>query len=226
MKMGNKTKKEIRINRINSLCLDLPSLEYDLLSVYGTYATDRILERQKLTHNIISITENSGGKGFYHNPMCMLINKEANDNYGEVIGLGLVYSSNFKLDFIGNPLNKLRVLIGINDENFEYILDSNKSFISPEAIIIYSDEGINKVTHQFHDLIREHILRKVEGFENTILLNSWEGCMFDFDTDKIMNFISKAKEMDVNLFVLDDGWFSKRNDDFSSLGDWEVNTDN
>ena len=221
----NKTKKEIRINRINSLCLDLPSLEYDLLSVYGTYATDRILERQKLTHNIISITENSGGKGFYHNPMCMLINKEANDNYGEVIGLGLVYSSNFKFDFIGNPLNKLRVLIGINDENFEYVLDSNKNFISPEAIIIYSNEGINKVTHQFHDLIREHILRKVEGFENTILLNSWEGCMFDFDTNKIMNFISKAKKMDVNLFVLDDGWFSKRNDDFSSLGDWEVNTD-
>ena len=220
----NKSSSDIEITNFSSFCLDLPSLDYDLLSVYGTYATDRILERQKLTHNIISLTENSGGKGFYHNPMCMLIKENANDDFGEVIGLGLVYSSNFKFDFIGSPLNKLRVLVGINNEDFNIKLKKNEKFITPEGIIVYSNEGINKVTHTFHDAIRKHLLRKVPSkFKNTILLNSWEATGFDFDTLKIKSFIKKAKEMDINLFVLDDGWFGKRNDDTTSLGDWNIN---
>ena len=221
----NKSKNEVKILRANSLALDLPTLDYDLLSVYGTYATDRILEREELKHNITSITENAGGKGFYHNPMCMLLKKDTTYDNGEIIGIGLVYSGNFKFDFIGNPLNKLRCLIGINDENFEYPLKTNETFVTPEAFISYSKKGINSMSHIFHNAIKNHLLRKVDGFNKTILLNSWEGCMMDFNTQKIIKFIDKAKEMGVNLFVLDDGWFAKRNSDDSSLGDWYVNKD-
>lgn len=219
----NNSDKTVYLNKAYSLCLDMSDLDYELLSVYGTYATDRILERQKLRHNLVSITENAGGKGFYHNPVCMLLRSDTTYNCGEAIGFGLVYSSNFRFDFIGNPLNKLRCLIGINSENFALTLNKNDKFVTPEAFFIYANKGINSLTHGYHDVIRNHLLKKNPYEKKPILLNSWEGCMMDFDTEKILKFIKKSKQMGVNLFVLDDGWFGKRNDDTSSLGDWEVN---
>jgi len=219
----NKSKNKIKINRLMCACLDLPSNDYSIISVHGIYANDRILESQDIKHNIVKISENSGAKGFYHNPVCMLKNKSANENSGETIGFGLVYSGNFSFEFIGTNLNATRCLLGINDENFEYVLNKNEDFVTPELAMIFSYSGTDYVTNTFHDLIRNHLLRKNEDNKKTILLNSWEGFGMHFSTDKIITLIKKSNDLGINLFVLDDGWFGKRNDDTSSLGDWYIN---
>lgn len=223
-KIVNKSGYNIKIERANSLNLDLLSMNYKLISIHGIYATDREIEEQDIFHNNIEIKTIDGAKTFYHNPMAMIKEKKANDEYGEAIGFGLVYSGNFKFSFNGTKLDQLRCSIGINDENFEYILNNDEVFETPEAIIIYSYKGTDFVTNTFHNLIRENLLRLVPvSNEKIILLNSWEATHFNFNTEKVMNFISSAKNMGVNLFVLDDGWFGKRDNDLCSLGDWSVN---
>lgn len=214
----NRSKKEIKINQAYSACLDLNSNNYELISLYGAYASDRLLERQDITHNRIVIEDNAGGKGFSHNPVAALKDK----NSGECFGFGLVYSSNFQFSFTGSEMNQTRVLLGLSNYNFEYPLKENESFITPEAVLIYSANE-DEMIHNFHDLIRNHLLRNQKKKDpHTILLNSWEGSYMDFDTEKILSFIDKAEKMGVNLFVLDDGWF--RNDDTYGLGDWKVDT--
>lgn len=221
----NNSGKEIKILKASSLALDLNNDNYELLTIHGAYATDREIEKQTIKHNTILIEENAGAKGFYHNPVFMLKSEGATSSHGEVIGGGFIYSGNFKFEFSGTNMDQIRVIMGINDDCFEYILSDNESFITPEAFLVYSNNGTDEITHIFHDLIRKHLLKYVDGFENTILLNSWEACLMDFDTKKILNFITCAKKMGVNLIVLDDGWFGKRNSDDSSLGDWYVNNE-
>ena len=212
----NKTNKTIKINQAYSLCLDLNSNDFELVSLYGAYASDRLLEKQEIKHNRVVIEDNAGGKGFAHNPMAYLKDKSS----GETIGFGLVYSSNFQFNFIGSEMNQTRVLLGMSNYNFEYPLKAKETFVTPEAVLIYAEDE-DQLTHQFHDLIRNHLLRHKEKInKHTILLNSWEGSFMDFDTNKIISFIDKAEQMGVNLFVLDDGWF--RNDDTYGLGDWKV----
>ena len=211
----NKSQKRIDINQAYSLCLDLNTNNFTLTSLYGIYASDRILEKQELKHNKIVIEDNAGGKGFSHNPMAYLKDKDSQ----EVIGFGLVYSSNFQFKFTSSEMEQLRVVIGMSDYNFSYPLDKDASFVTPEAVLIYAKDE-DELTQQYHDLIRNHLLRnKIKPYKNTILLNSWEGSYFDFDTNKIISFIDKCEELGINLFVLDDGWF--RNDDTYGLGDWK-----
>lgn len=218
------SKSEVKINKAYSMCLDLPDMNYKVLSVYGKYASDRLLEEQEIKHNQIIIGDNAGGKGFYHNPMMMLKSIDSNDATGEAIGFGLVYSGNFKFLIQGLQLDETRVLLGLNDENLEISLEQNQKFKTPEAVMVYSCDGSDFVTNTFHDLIRENLLRRSPfEKENIIVLNSWEATYFDFNTEKILSFIDSAKKLNINMVVLDDGWFGKRNNDFSSLGDWEVN---
>lgn len=220
----NKTNKEIVVEVANSLSLDLPSNDYKVLSIHGTYASDRELEENVIKHNTIVIDENAGGKGFYHNPVGMLKSLDATADKGEVIGFGLIYSGNFSFKFNGTQMEQTRVVLGLNEQDFSYRLEKDEVFETPEAFLVYSSEGSDKVTHAFHDIIRDYLLpNKKYNDEDVILLNSWEGTYFDFNTDKIISYLARAKEMGINLFVLDDGWFGKRNDDLSSLGDWRVN---
>ncbi|MCQ2742065.1 MAG: alpha-galactosidase [Bacilli bacterium] len=220
----NKSKNVIRLFKAGSLCLDLPSNDYSILSLHGTYATDREIETTRINHNIVTIDENAGGKGFYHNPMGMLIKDGTNTENGEAIGFGLIYSGNFAFNFAGTQMEQIRAVLGLNEENFCFYLESGEDFVTPEAFLVYSNKGTYEVTHQFHNIIREHLLRPIpKGFEKTVLLNSWEGTYFNFNTELILSYLDKAKEMGVTLFVLDDGWFGNRDDDTRSLGDWEVN---
>lgn len=217
----NKGPNPIQINKALSLNLDINSMNYKVVSVHGVYASDRLLEENEIKHNKIVIDEVSGGKGFYHNPVLMLKHNDSTDSTGEVIGLGLIYTSNFKITVQGNQLDTTRVNIGMHDYNFEVNLTKGESFVTPEAFITYSYEGTDKTTQIYHDLVRNHLLRKrPQGMENVILLNSWEGCMFDFNTEKVIAMIDECKDLGVNLFVLDDGWF--RNDDCGGLGDWVI----
>jgi len=223
-KVINNTQNALFIDRCYSFSLDLPSNDYKITSLHGAYGYDREVETQLVKHNTIKIQDNYGGKGFYHNPMIMLNQIDSNDTCGEVLGFGLVYSSNFSFDITGDNVDQTRIQGGLNDENFSWELQPGSSFSTPEAVIVYSSQGSDEVTNQFHNLIRENLLRRdFKNNKSPILLNSWEACYFDFDTNKIIAFIDEAKVLGIDLIVLDDGWFSHRNSDDSSLGDWTVN---
>ena len=217
----SKSKNTVHLNRLFSQVLDLPSSDYNLISLHGAYASDKLFEETKLTHNKIVIEDVTGGKGFSNSSVYMLREKEASIDQGEVIGGGLIYSNNFKMTFQRTQMEQLRVTIGMNDYNFDALLNEGDTYVSPESFVAYTDKGINEMTHIFHDLNRRYLLRKLpKSMQKSILLNSWEGCMFDFNTQKIIDMLDKSKQMGVNLFVLDDGWF--RNDDTYGLGDWVI----
>lgn len=220
-KIVNNSKNVIKVNRLFSQILDLSNCNYELISLHGAYASDKLLETQELHHNKIVIEDVSGGKGFNNSSVYMLKESSASLNHEEVIGGGLIYSNNFKMTFERTQMEQLRVTIGMNDYNFEAQLEEGESFTSPESFVAYTSEGVNSMTHIFHDINREYLLRKLpKDMQKSIILNSWEGCTFDFNTDKIIKMLDRSKDLGITLFVLDDGWF--RNDDTYGLGDWVI----
>lgn len=223
-KIYNNSKEKIVLKRLSSFELDLNNNNYDIMAMHGTWSNDRQVERIPLNHSITKISDNHGSRGFNYNPSIALLNKEANLDNGEVIGLSLMYSGDFSYEINVDEIDQTRIICGINDENFEYNLEPNESFTTPIGLMTFTNKGMNKISQIFHKLCKERIIPNYDRFKNRpILLNSWEACTFDFDTDKIINFIDEAKKLNIEMVVIDDGWFGNRNDDTSSLGDWNVN---
>lgn len=220
----NKSGRDIKIKRISSLELDMPNDNYEILSLHGEWSDDRELETTKINHQKIIIEDNRGSRGFKANPSVMIKNKDTTFDSGEVFGISLIYSGSFKIETGLDEIDNVRTFALINDDNFYYTIKNNEIFDTPECIQVYSSKGINGVTQSFHDLARNNIIpRRLAQKERPVLINSWEAYHFDFDTNKIKKFIKEAKDLGIELVVLDDGWFGKRNDDSSSLGDWKVN---
>ena len=123
-----------------------------------------------------------------------------------------------------DELEQVRLTMGLNPELFEWTLESGEEFETPEAVMTYSSNGFSKMSYNFHKIIREHICRgKYKLSERPVLINNWEATYFNFDEEKILNIAKQASELGVDMLVLDDGWFGKRDDDNSGLGDWFVN---
>ena len=222
-KIINKEKESV-IEKAMSLTLDLPSDEYSLIHFSGDWSRERWMQKEELNYGLKKLYSKFGRSGHEENPFIILENNGVLQGFSKnYIGLSFVYSGNFAFEFFVNKYKSLRVNVGINDEDFSYRLNENEEFILPEALLIYS-ESLDELTHTSHDLIRNHLLNKNhKEIKSRILLNSWEACFMDFDNEKILKYIDEAKKINVGLFVLDDGWFSNRNDDSSSLGDWWIN---
>jgi len=225
-KLINKSKEDIRVKKLSSFELDLSSSNYKILALKGTWGNDREIEYIPLNHSITKIGDNHISRGFNFNPSIALIRNETNDDYGECYAFSPLWSGDFAYEINVDEIDQTRILLGFNEENFEYLLKTNNELTSFETILIYSSNGINDLIHKLHDLIREKVLNKVVNksiYKDYILVNSWEAFKFDINTEKILKFIDKAKELNLNLVVIDDGWFSKRSDDKSSLGDFLEN---
>ena len=223
-KIENRCKTSIKIKKMSSMELDLPSCDYNLLALNGTWGNDRQVEKTPLNHSITEISDNHGARGFYYNPSCALMKNDATDDFGEVIGFSYIYSGDFQFQFKVDEIGQTRMLVGFNEETFTYHLNSAEYLYTPATLVVYSDQGLNKMTQIFHDVIREKIIPSSFAFkERPLLLNSWEAMTFDFDTERIIKFIDAAKELNIELVVLDDGWFGNRNNDNCSLGDWYLN---
>ena len=206
--------------------LDLPSSDYEILALNGTWGNDRQYKKIPLNNSLTEISDNHGARGFYFNPSCALVKNDANDDYGEVIGFSYIYSGDFSYQFKVDEIGQTRMTVGFNQETFTYHLENGETLYTPATLVVYSDCGLNKMTQIFHDVIRERIIpSKFSHAERPILLNSWEAVTFDFDTNKVISFIDAAKDLDIEMVVLDDGWFGHRNSDNSSLGDWYINED-
>ena len=223
-KVFNGENEDINLIKAASLELDLFGEDYTLISTHGTWSMDRLIEETPINHNKIVVSDNHGARGFYHNPAIMIKENEATYKSGDVYGLSLIYSGNFSFEVGQDDLNQTRIIAGINPETFNFKLSKGETFITPECVLAFSDKGINGVTQTLHDFAREYIIpKKFVNVERPILINSWEAYYFDFDTLKIKKIIDEAKELGIEMVVLDDGWFGKRNDDKTSLGDWELN---
>ena len=223
-KIINKENFKIKLNRISSIQLDCLNQNFQLLSMHGSWSDDRELELQDIKHAKLTIDDNRGARGFKNNPAAIIKTKDTTFNEGYCFGIYLVYSGNFKIETRLDETDLVRTFALINDENFEYTLNPDDSFETPEAILSFGFNGINSLTHTMHDLIRDNLIPKKFVYkERPILINSWEAYYFDFDTTKIKSLIKEAHELGIEMLVLDDGWFGKRNSDNSSLGDWNIN---
>ena len=219
----NKTSAPVEILRAESLQLDLPKTGYSLVHFHGRWQNERNYAEEKLTDGIKEISSNSGRSSHEENPFVYFKEENANDEYGEVIGLNFIYSGNFKLRAQVTSYGGTHVTYGMNDEDFCWNLGSGETFATPQAVIAYSDEGVEKMSQTFHEFIRDSILSEKDKLPKRIPFNSWEGCFFDFDTKTVTDYIDDGAKIGTELFVLDDGWFGARNSDNAGLGDWKVN---
>lgn len=221
----NKSDTPIEIVSAYSSSLDLPMGDYDMVHFAGSWGREREMVRTPLKLGIKAEAQNArGGSGHQMNPFVMICSPCADETRGEVYGLSLIYSGNHSTVAKVDQFGGLRVQQGINSHGFYWELSPNEKFSTPQSVICYSAEGFGKMSREYHDVYRDNLMRSEWTHkERPILINNWEGTYFDFTEEKLLAMAKKAKEAGIELFVLDDGWFGKRNDDRSSLGDWTVN---
>lgn len=220
----NHEKEEVQIERAFSMQLDLPSMDYRLVHFSGRWAKERDYKVNDIVDGVQEVTSNYGRSSHEENPFVYLMEKNATMNHGEVIGFNMIYSGNFKWRSFTDYFHNLHITYGMNDEDFLWILKPNESFVTPQCVISYSSNGVDKMSQNFHTFIKENLITyPYEKDYKPILFNSWEGCYFDFTTDSIVSYIDDAKKIGSELFVLDDGWFGRRDNDYDGLGDWYVN---
>ena len=206
-----------------SASLDLPDADWDLMQLSGTWARERSVVERRLAPGHVAIGSLGGASGHEHNPFLALKRPPTTEDHGEVIGLSLVYSGNFLAEAEVDPYGTARVRLGINPEGFRWHLEPGAAFATPEVILCWSAEGLGRLSDAYHSLYRERLARGAwRDRPRPVLLNSWEGAYFDFDEERLVTMASSARELGVELFVLDDGWFGSRDDDTTSLGDWFV----
>ena len=220
-KITNRGDSPLYVDRAMSLCLDLPDNKYDWIQFSGSWARERRPVTRTLETGTTEIESLRGHSSHQENPFVILKRKNADENTGEAIGFSLVYSGNFVISAQVDPYNVTRILMGINPTWFKWKLECGESFQTPEAVMVYSDRGLNRLSQIYHNLYRHRLARGLwRDKERPILINNWEATYFDFNEKILLNIASKAKECGVELFVLDDGWFGTRRDDNAGLGDW------
>ena len=220
----NASGRAFELERVMSFCMDMNSSDYDLISLYGRHNKERDFARRPLAHGVQGVYSRRGSSSHAQNPFIALIRSGGNEEYGEAFGFNLVYSCNFSATVDVDYNNSARVMMGINPDDFGWTLQPGESFYTPEAVLVYSDEGLGGMSRTFHRLYNRHLVRGEWAHKKRpLLVNNWEGTGMDFDDDKLLAIAKWAKETGLEMFVMDDGWFGKRDDDTNSLGDWVVN---
>ncbi len=224
VKFYNEGKTSIKLLKALSMNVDFNHFDYDLMTLSGSWVRERHIVRRPLVHGMQSIESRRGASGHSENPFMALLSKNATESSGEVYGFNLVYSGNFIASTEVDQYNTTRVSMGINSFDFEWLLEPDETFQTPEVVMVYSSRGIGHMSRTYHNLYNNHLVRgKYKNEERPVLINNWEATYFDFDEDKLDNLAKEASLLGVELLVLDDGWFGKRNSDNCSLGDWFVN---
>ena len=221
--LENEGEQPVDIERMMSLSLDLADSDFTMVHLAGTWSRERHLKERKLQTGIQSISSIRGASSHHHNPFMAFKRANTTETSGEAYSFQFVYSGNFLAQAEVDHYDAARIQMGIHPFQFSWHLAPGEVFHTPEAILTYSDEGLNGLTQSTHDLFRDHLIAPVwQKRDRPVLINNWEATYFDFNADKITAIAKQAKELGVELFVLDDGWFGKRNDDTTSLGDWFV----
>ena len=214
----------VTLTKAASLCLDISRGSWEWVHFHGRHAMERQMERRPLFHGIQEIGSTRGTSSHHQNPTVLLCTPDCTETAGACIGAALVYSGSHQTKLECDQLGQVRMVMGIHPDLFRWELKAGETFSTPEVMLSYSDTGLETLSHHFHQAIREHICRgKYQLAERPVLINNWEATYFGFDTEKILHIAEEAARLGVDMLVLDDGWFGKRNDDCSGLGDWFVN---
>ena len=214
----------VTIEKAAAACLDFVSGNYDVIRFYGKHAFERNVERTVLGHGTIAFGSRRGTSSHQYNPAVILAEQGTTEEAGNCYGMLMVYSGNFFCEAERDQYNQTRLLMGLNDELFSYPLAAGDTFTVPEVILSYSQNGLSALSQQYHNCIRNHVCRsKYVHMSRPVLINSWEAAYFDFTGETIVNLAKEATSLGIDMVVMDDGWFGKRDDDNSSLGDWYVN---
>ena len=224
VKIINESDEDVNINRILSANVDFRDSDYELIQLSGAWARERHIIRKEIRSGSQSIESRRGSSSHAQNPFMALVRKDTTEQHGEVYGFSLVYSGNFLANVEVDMYENARAQIGINPFDFTWLLKSKEEFTAPEAVLVYSNEGLTGMSHIYNCLYGKRLCKgKYRDEVRPILINNWEATYFDFNETKIKEIAREATNLGMELFVLDDGWFGKRDDDNSSLGDWFVN---
>lgn len=224
VKIINESNEDVNINRVLSANVDFRDSDYELLQLSGAWARERHIIRKEIRSGSQSIESRRGSSSHAQNPFMALVRKDTTEQHGEVYGFSLIYSGNFLANIEVDMYENARAQIGINPFDFTWLLKSKEEFTAPEAVLVYSNEGLTGMSHIYNCLYGKRLCKgKYRDEVRPILINNWEATYFDFNETKIKEIAREATNLGMELFVLDDGWFGKRDDDNSSLGDWFVN---
>ncbi|CAM2079034.1 MULTISPECIES: alpha-galactosidase [Clostridium] len=223
-KIVNDSKEEVDVLRALSANVDFRHSDFDLIQLSGSWARERHIIRTPLRNGGQCVESRRGASSHAQNPFIALVSKDTTEDKGEVYGFNLVYSGNFLANVEVDMHSNARAQIGINPFDFAWNLEAGDEFQTPEAVMVYSPNGLTGMSHIYHDLYRERLCRGTHrDKERPILINNWEATYFDFNNEKIKDIAKESSNLGIELFVLDDGWFGERNNDDCSLGDWFVN---
>ena len=224
VKIINESNEDVNINRVLSANVDFRDSDYELLQLSGAWARERHIIRKEIRSGSQSIESRRGSSSHAQNPFMALVRKDTTEQHGEVYGFSLIYSGNFLANVEVDMYENARAQIGINPFDFTWLLKSKEEFTAPEAVLVYSNEGLTGMSHIYNCLYGKRLCKgKYRDEVRPLLINNWEATYFDFNETKIKEIAREATNLGMELFVLDDGWFGKRDDDNSSLGDWFVN---
>lgn len=219
----NGSDQPIWLNRTLSASVDFFDSDFDCLYLSGAWARERHVQRKPLAPGSVRVESRRGSSSHQMNPFIALLRPQADEDQGEVFGFSLVYSGSFSAEAEVDQFGATRVSIGINPFDFGWKLEPGEAFQTPEAILVYSDQGLGGMSRTYHRLYRTRLCRGVHrDKERPILINNWEATYFNFNADKIEAIAREAAALGIELFVLDDGWFGKRDNDNCSLEDWTV----
>ena len=224
VRLENTGTAPVTVKKAMSMEMDYEYRELDAVHFYGRHNMERQMERTHLGHGNWSVGSIRGTSSHHHNPFVILCDRNTEETYGNCYGYALAYSGNFLFETEVDQVGHTRVAMGIHPYHFSWTLEQGESFETPEVIMAYSAEGFGKLSRIYHDAYRSNLIRsKYTEQPRPILVNNWEATYFDFDADKIYHIAEEAKNIGLDMFVLDDGWFGKRDNDWCALGDWEVN---
>ena len=223
-KIVNQGTKKIELERCLSMSVDMMYAEYDMIYFAGRHCMERVPERVPVKRGKVEIGSTRGTSSHHYNPAVILCEKNATEEYGNCYGFCLAYSGSFVAAAQRDQKGQTRVQMGIQSQGFSYQLQSGEEFMTPQVIMSFSAQGFTTLSHQYHDILRENMCRGTYKYEKRpVLINNWEATYMDFDEKKLLEIAKTSSELGLEMLVLDDGWFGKRNDDNCALGDWFVN---
>lgn len=220
----NRGKTPVILNRVHSLCMDFPYGDWEWIHFHGRHTKERQVERVSLIHGIQESGSNRGMSSHQQNPAVILCERGTSEKRGFCIGAALMYSGGFQMQIERDQLDQVRLVMGIHPDTFSWKLEEGESFYAPEVILSCAENGFGELSHRFHQVIRNNVCRgKYKLSKRPVLINNWEATYFDFNDTKIEEIAKQAAKLGIDMMVLDDGWFGKRDSDISGLGDWFVN---
>lgn len=218
----NQSEQLVTVQKAMSAQIDFPMESLELMHFEGSWGRERMVVREPIHRGIKIVDSKRGTSSHQENSSILLVKPNTDEFTGEVYGLSLIYSGNHEFLIEKDQYQQTRVMAGINAHLFAWPLSVGESFQTPELLMNYSNQGMNQQSQDFHRFIQKHLVRSFATTDRPILLNNWEATYFDFDEEKLLNLADQAKKLGIELFVLDDGWYGKRNSDTTSLGDWYV----